>query len=208
VHIYSACNHKRATAAKCRESHQRRTDATTAEPFPDSGGVTHGILQRWHAYDCTQCIIVSNLTLVWHTASNHYFALCPPSIFIKITMFRKLALFQYAGHEDIGPLCTAVLNQRTIDLLLSFSSFLSHLCPPPFSLSSLLHMPAFPHSCNSPFPNASLPCTNSKAAWSQWIAQGPILTPNSQYYVLFYLAYIFSEDGRNSFFRNTSSPPF
>jgi hypothetical protein len=23
---------------------------------PDSGGVTHGILQRWRAYDCTHCI--------------------------------------------------------------------------------------------------------------------------------------------------------
>jgi hypothetical protein len=36
----SAYNHKRATATKCSESHQRRTDATTAVPFPDSGGVT------------------------------------------------------------------------------------------------------------------------------------------------------------------------
>jgi hypothetical protein len=32
---YSAYNHKRATAVKCRESHHRRTDATTAVPFPD-----------------------------------------------------------------------------------------------------------------------------------------------------------------------------
>jgi hypothetical protein len=39
-------------------SHQRRTDATTAVLFPESGGVTHGILQRWHAYDCTHCITV------------------------------------------------------------------------------------------------------------------------------------------------------
>jgi hypothetical protein len=54
--LYSAYNHKRAIAAKCRESHQRRTDATTAVPFPDSGGVTHGIFQRWRAYDCTHCI--------------------------------------------------------------------------------------------------------------------------------------------------------
>jgi hypothetical protein len=53
---YSAYNHKRATAAKCRESHHRRTDATTAVPFPDRGGVTHGILQRWRTYDCTRCI--------------------------------------------------------------------------------------------------------------------------------------------------------
>jgi hypothetical protein len=42
----SEYNYKRATAAKCRESHHRRTDASTAVPFPDSGGVTHGILQR------------------------------------------------------------------------------------------------------------------------------------------------------------------
>jgi hypothetical protein len=55
MEIYSAYNHKRATAAKCRESHRHRTDATTAVPFPDSGGVTHGILQRWRAYDCTHC---------------------------------------------------------------------------------------------------------------------------------------------------------
>jgi hypothetical protein len=53
--IYSAYNHKCATAAKCRESHQRRTDATSAVAFPDSGGVTHGILQRWRAYDCMHC---------------------------------------------------------------------------------------------------------------------------------------------------------
>jgi hypothetical protein len=51
LNIYSAFNHKRATAAKCRESHHLRSDATTAVPFPDSGGVTHGILQRWRAYD-------------------------------------------------------------------------------------------------------------------------------------------------------------
>jgi hypothetical protein len=54
--IYSAYNHKRATAAKCPESHHRRTDATTAVPFPDSESVTHGILQWWRAYDCTHCI--------------------------------------------------------------------------------------------------------------------------------------------------------
>jgi hypothetical protein len=53
--IYSVYNQKRATAAKCRESHHHRTDTTTAVPFPDSGGVTHGILQRWRAYDCTHC---------------------------------------------------------------------------------------------------------------------------------------------------------
>jgi hypothetical protein len=28
IYIYSAYNHKRTTAAKCRESHHRRTDAT------------------------------------------------------------------------------------------------------------------------------------------------------------------------------------
>jgi hypothetical protein len=56
--IYSAYNHKRATAAKCRESNQRRTDATTAVPFPESGGVTRGILRRWRAYDCTHCILL------------------------------------------------------------------------------------------------------------------------------------------------------
>jgi hypothetical protein len=33
VELYSAFNHKRATAAKCRESHHLRTDATTAVPF-------------------------------------------------------------------------------------------------------------------------------------------------------------------------------
>jgi hypothetical protein len=54
--LYSAYNHKRATAAPCRESHQRRTDATTVVPFPASGGVTHGILQWWRDYHCTHCI--------------------------------------------------------------------------------------------------------------------------------------------------------
>jgi hypothetical protein len=33
VRLYSAFNHKRATAAKCRESLHLRTDATTAVPF-------------------------------------------------------------------------------------------------------------------------------------------------------------------------------
>jgi hypothetical protein len=51
----SADNHNRATAAKFRESHHRRTDATTAVPFPDSESVTHGILQRWRVYDCMHC---------------------------------------------------------------------------------------------------------------------------------------------------------
>jgi hypothetical protein len=33
LQMYSAFNHKRVTAAKCRESHHLRTDATTAVPF-------------------------------------------------------------------------------------------------------------------------------------------------------------------------------
>jgi hypothetical protein len=41
---YSAYNHKRATAAKCHESHHRRTDATTAVPFPDSESA---VVSRW-----------------------------------------------------------------------------------------------------------------------------------------------------------------
>jgi hypothetical protein len=44
--IYSACNHKRATAAKCRESHHRRTDATTAVPFPDSESAVVSLIPR------------------------------------------------------------------------------------------------------------------------------------------------------------------
>jgi hypothetical protein len=54
--LHSAYNHKRASAGKCRESHHRYRG--TAQQCPFCGGVTHGILQRWRAYDCTHSIII------------------------------------------------------------------------------------------------------------------------------------------------------
>jgi hypothetical protein len=64
--LHSAYNHKRATL-------QNAVSHTTEERMqllPDTavpcGGVTHCILQRWRAYDCTHCIIVF---VTYHGAS-------------------------------------------------------------------------------------------------------------------------------------------
>jgi hypothetical protein len=46
VKFYSAYNHKSATATKCRESHHRRTDATTAVPFPDRESAVVSLIPR------------------------------------------------------------------------------------------------------------------------------------------------------------------